>query len=66
MRRHPTVQRTRVVAIVVAGACLAAGCTSKAQNHFIGIEHLTESELEEIRSRCEKAARRATQREEAA
>ncbi|CCV07757.1 conserved exported hypothetical protein [Mesorhizobium metallidurans STM 2683] len=31
---------------------------SKAQNHFIGIEHLTESEVEEIRAKCERAAKR--------
>lgn len=31
---------------------------SKAHNHFIGIEHLTESEVEEIRNRCEQAALR--------
>jgi low affinity Fe/Cu permease len=33
--------------------------SSKAKNHFIGIEHLTETELEEIRRKCEEAARRA-------
>lgn len=33
---------------------------SEAENHFIGIEHLTESELEVIRAQCEKAAREAT------
>ncbi|KQZ81456.1 hypothetical protein ASD64_10400 [Mesorhizobium sp. Root157] len=27
-------------------------------NHFIGIEHLTESEVEEIRRKCEEAAAR--------
>jgi low affinity Fe/Cu permease len=27
-----------------------------ARNHFVGIEHLTEEELEEIRSLCEKDA----------
>lgn len=27
-------------------------------NHFIGIEHLTESEVEEIRDKCERAAKR--------
>jgi low affinity Fe/Cu permease len=27
---------------------------SKAQNSFIGLEHLTEEELEEIRRRCEE------------
>ena len=31
---------------------------SEGHNHFIGIEHLTESEVEEIRDRCEKAALR--------
>ncbi|RWF23535.1 MAG: low affinity iron permease family protein [Mesorhizobium sp.] len=31
---------------------------SQAHNHFIGIEHLTESEVEEIRSKCEAAAKR--------
>jgi low affinity Fe/Cu permease len=31
---------------------------SRAHNHFIGIEHLTESEVEEIRSKCESAAKR--------
>ena len=30
----------------------------RAQNQFIGIEHLTESEVEEIRSKCEAAAER--------
>jgi low affinity Fe/Cu permease len=28
------------------------------QNHFIGIEHLTETEVEEIRRKCEEAAKR--------
>lgn len=32
---------------------------SRAQNHFIGIEHLTETEVEEIRRKCEAAAKRA-------
>ena len=32
---------------------------SRARNHFIGIEHLTESEVEEIRDKCERAAKRA-------
>lgn len=27
-------------------------------NHFIGIEHLTETEVEEIRRKCEQAAKR--------
>lgn len=31
---------------------------SEAHNHFIGIEHLTESEVEEIRAKCEAAAKR--------
>nr|WP_167378921.1 low affinity iron permease family protein [Mesorhizobium prunaredense] len=30
----------------------------KAHNTFIGIEHLTESEVEEIRRKCEQAAKR--------
>ena len=30
----------------------------KAHNTFIGIEHLTESEVEEIRDKCERAAKR--------
>src|SRR6478736_2894803 len=33
--------------------------TSHAQNRYIGIEHLTEEELEELRSRCETRARAA-------
>jgi low affinity Fe/Cu permease len=35
---------------------------SEGHNHFIGIEHLTESEVEEIRDKCERAARRHDQR----
>ena len=35
---------------------------SQGHNHFIGIEHLTESEVEEIRVRCEQAARRHDER----
>jgi low affinity Fe/Cu permease len=31
--------------------------TSAAQNAFIGIEHLTEEELEEIRRKCEERAK---------
>ena len=31
---------------------------SRAHNHFIGIEHLTESEVAEIRDKCEAAAKR--------
>ncbi|RWC24441.1 low affinity iron permease family protein [Mesorhizobium sp.] len=34
---------------------------SRAHNHFIGIEHLTESEVEEIRAKCERAAKRHDQ-----
>jgi low affinity Fe/Cu permease len=30
---------------------------SKAQNSFIGLEHLTEEELKEVRRRCEEAAK---------
>jgi low affinity Fe/Cu permease len=30
----------------------------EGRNHFIGIEHLTESEVEEIRDKCERAAKR--------
>ena len=30
----------------------------KAHNTFIGIEHLTEAEVEEIRKKCEQAAKR--------
>jgi low affinity Fe/Cu permease len=30
----------------------------RARNHFIGIEHLTESEVEQIRDKCERAAKR--------
>lgn len=33
----------------------------KGHNHFIGIEHLTESEVEEIRAKCERAAKRHDQ-----
>ena len=31
---------------------------SKGHNHFIGIEHLTESEVEDIRRTCENAVKR--------
>jgi len=31
---------------------------SEGHNHFIGIEHLTETEVEEIRDKCEVAAKR--------
>jgi low affinity Fe/Cu permease len=34
----------------------------KAHNTFIGIEHLTESEVEEIRKTCEQAAKRHDQK----
>jgi low affinity Fe/Cu permease len=30
--------------------------SSKARNHFIGIEHLTDEELEAVRQRCEEEA----------
>jgi low affinity Fe/Cu permease len=30
---------------------------SKAQNSFVGVEHLTEEELEEIRAKCESRAK---------
>jgi low affinity Fe/Cu permease len=30
--------------------------TSKAQDTFLGIEHLTEAELKEIRRKCEERA----------
>jgi low affinity Fe/Cu permease len=33
--------------------------TSKAENDFIGIEKLTDQELEELRSRCARAAEKA-------
>ncbi|MBZ9916931.1 MULTISPECIES: low affinity iron permease family protein [unclassified Mesorhizobium] len=31
---------------------------SEAKNTFIGIEHLTEAEVQEIRAKCERAAKR--------
>lgn len=34
---------------------------SRGHNHFIGIEHLTESEVEEIRIKCEEGAKRHDQ-----
>ncbi len=40
--------------------------TSAAQNAFIGIEHLTEGELDEIRRICEARAKAASAAEEAA
>jgi len=33
----------------------------EARNALVGIEHLTEEEIEEIRSRCEAAAKRGSQ-----
>jgi low affinity Fe/Cu permease len=36
--------------------------TSAAQNTYIGIEHLTEEELDEIRARCEARAAQAANR----
>jgi low affinity Fe/Cu permease len=38
--------------------------TSKAQNRFIGIEHLTHEEIEEYRASCEAAATKAASRAE--
>ena len=38
---------------------------SEGGNHFIGIEHLTESELEEIRAKCEAAVGREVERQTA-
>ena len=37
----------------------------RAKNSFIGIEHLTDKEVELIREKCEAAARRAVAAEEA-
>ena len=34
----------------------------RGHNHFIGIEHLTESEVEQIRDKCERAAKRNDQK----
>jgi low affinity Fe/Cu permease len=39
---------------------------SEAENRFIGIEHLTEAELEEIRAKCEEAVKRAASGKQAA
>ncbi|WP_372441178.1 low affinity iron permease family protein [Microvirga arvi] len=39
---------------------------STAQNVFIGIEHLTQEELDEIRAKCEAKAETAASRAEAA
>ncbi|MGI6856724.1 low affinity iron permease family protein [Mesorhizobium sp. 1B3] len=36
---------------------------SRGHNYFIGIEHLTESEVEEFRKKCEAAARQHDERE---
>jgi low affinity Fe/Cu permease len=36
--------------------------SSKAQNDFIGIEHLSQEEVEAFRLRCEQAATRAEER----
>jgi low affinity Fe/Cu permease len=38
---------------------------SRAHNYLIGIEHLTESEVEDIRRKCEDAAKRAEARQAA-
>jgi low affinity Fe/Cu permease len=37
----------------------------RAHNYFIGIEHLTESEVEEFRKKCERAAEEHERRESA-
>jgi low affinity Fe/Cu permease len=34
----------------------------KARNSFVGVEHLTEEELEEIRQKCESRSQKAAQR----
>ena len=39
--------------------------SSAAQNYFVGIEHLTEEELDDIRKRCEERAKLATVADEA-
>jgi len=39
---------------------------SRAKNQLIGIEHLTEAEVEEIRKKCEEAAKRADEPSRAA
>lgn len=36
---------------------------SKAQNVFVGIEHLTEEELEDIRAKCEERAKAESKKE---
>ena len=38
---------------------------SEGHNHFIGIEHLTETEVEEFRKRCENAAKQADHEQKA-
>ena len=38
---------------------------SNVRNSFIGIEHLTDDELEELRAKCERRAREAREAEEA-
>ena len=38
---------------------------SEGHNHFIGIEHLTETEVEEFRKRCENAAKQADREQKA-
>jgi low affinity Fe/Cu permease len=35
---------------------------SQAQNSFVGVEHLTEEELDDIRARCEARAKAADER----
>ena len=36
----------------------------KGHNHFIGIEHLTETEVEEFRDKCERAAKQHDRKEQ--
>ena len=39
---------------------------SRVHNFFVGIEHLTDEELEEIRTKCERRAKKAEKTDEAA
>ena len=39
--------------------------SSNAENQFVGIEHLTEEEIEELRSKCEARAAQAQERQAA-
>ena len=38
---------------------------SAASNQFVGLEHLTQQEIDEFRAKCESAAKRATSAGEA-